>query len=74
VLWVICAAVCLILHEHPHGLVLSCQQLLDADRCAWWRGRWVAIRFLPTSTLAACGSLGDVRRNILIGSGSHHLS
>jgi hypothetical protein len=66
--------VCLSLHEHPHLLVLSGQQLLHVDRCTWWRWWWIGMRGLPMSTPTACGSLGDVKHNILGGSGSHHLS
>jgi hypothetical protein len=66
--------VCFILHEHPHELILSHQQLLDADRCMRWRWRWVATWGMPTTTPAACGSLNDVKPGILSGSGSHHLS
>jgi hypothetical protein len=58
VLWAIHSTMCLILHEHPHELILSCQQLLDADRCVWWRGQWVAMWCLPMSMPVAYGSLG----------------
>jgi hypothetical protein len=74
VLRAICSMVCLILHEHPHELILSCQQLLDADRCTWWKWWWVVTQGLPTSTPVAYGSLGDVKHGSLSGSGSHHLS
>jgi hypothetical protein len=58
----------------PHELILSGQQLLNADSCMWWRWRWIGMRGLPMSTLIACRSLGDVKHGILGGSGSHHLS
>jgi hypothetical protein len=73
VLWVIYSTVCLILHEYPHELVLSGQQLLDADRCTRWRWQWVGMRGLPTTTSVPYGSLRDVMHGILSGSGSHHL-
>jgi hypothetical protein len=66
--------VCLILHNHPDKLILSGQQLLNADRCTWWRWWWIGMQGLPTSMPMACGSLGDVKRDILGGSGLHHLS
>jgi hypothetical protein len=66
--------VCLILHEHPHELILSGQQLLNTDMCTWWRWQWIGMRGLPTSMPTACGSLGDVKRGIPGGSGSHPLS
>jgi hypothetical protein len=41
VLRVIHSTVCLILHEHPHELILSGHQVLNADMCVWWSGLWV---------------------------------
>jgi hypothetical protein len=70
---VICSTVCLILHEHPHELILSGQQHLNADRCTWRRWRWIGMQGLPMSTPTACRSLGDVKRGILGGSSSHQL-
>jgi hypothetical protein len=74
VLWVTCSTVCLILHEHPHELVLSHQQIFNADRCKWWGWRWIGMWGLSTTMTTAGGSLRDVKRGILSGSGSHHLS
>jgi hypothetical protein len=37
VLWAIHSTVWLVPHEHPHELILRGQQVLNADRCAWWR-------------------------------------
>jgi hypothetical protein len=54
VLRAIHSTVCLILHEDPHELVLSCQQLLNADKYARWRGWWVVMQGSPMPTPAAC--------------------
>jgi hypothetical protein len=59
------STVSLITHEHPHELILSCQQVLNADMCPWWRWWWIGVRNLAT-TMTKCGILG--------GSSSHHLS
>jgi hypothetical protein len=73
VLWVTHSTVCLILHEHPHELILSGQQLLNADRCMWLTWWWFGMQGLPTFMPTTYGSLGVVKRGILGGSGSHHL-
>jgi hypothetical protein len=49
VLQVFLSTVCLITHEHPHELVLSCQQLLNADRCPRWRWWWIDVRNMATT-------------------------
>jgi hypothetical protein len=67
VLQVTRSMVCLIQHEHPHKLVLSGQQLLNANRYMWWRWQWISMQGLPTSTPTAYGSLGNVKRGILVG-------
>jgi hypothetical protein len=66
--------VCIILHEQPHELVLSGQQILNADRCVWQRWQWVGMWGFPMITHVACGSLKDVKRSILGDSGLHYLS
>jgi hypothetical protein len=55
-----------ILNKHAHELILHCQQLLNADRRAWWRRvRWIAMWGVPTTTPTTFGFLG--------GSSKHHL-
>jgi hypothetical protein len=50
------------------------QQLLDVDRCVWWRrGRCIATWGLPTTTPTASSSLRDVKCGILGDSSMHHL-
>jgi hypothetical protein len=65
---------CFILDKHAHQLILCCQQLLGAD----WRMRrrmrwWITVQNLPTTTLMACGYLGDVIGDILSDPIVHHL-
>jgi hypothetical protein len=74
VLRVIRSTVWLILHKHPHEIVLCCQQILDANRYMQWRWLWVGMWGLPTTAPTSCGSLRDVNRGILSGSSSNHLS
>jgi hypothetical protein len=74
VLRAIHSTVCLILHEQPHELILSGQQLLDVDRRTRWRWRWVGMWGLPPTMPTAYGFLRDVMQDILSGSSSHHLS
>jgi hypothetical protein len=72
--WVLHSTVCLITHEHPHELVLSCQQVLNADRCPRWRWWWIGMWNLPMTTTTASRAFKHVKCGILGGSGSHCLS
>jgi hypothetical protein len=66
--------VCLITYEHPRELILSCQQVLNADRCPRWRWWWIEMWNLATTSTSAGRPFGDAEHGILSGSGSHHLS
>jgi hypothetical protein len=49
VLWAFLSTVCLIMHKHPHELILSCQQVLNADRCPQWKWWWIGMQNLATT-------------------------
>jgi hypothetical protein len=68
----VCPMTHLVLHEHPHKIILSGKQLLKVDwRAWWWRQMCVGTWFLSTPTSG--GGFRDDEQLLLINPSSHHL-